>query len=194
LIGIDPDAAANDPPRTARPESRRQLRDSCDCIKDLPMIEPNQDDVQESRDRATSTKPSPSAQSTVIGRFKIVRFLAQGSYCRVYEVTASDAIDQRLALKLVDRETESVSRWFEKVASVTASLNHAHILPCHESGQIDGRPYMVMPLVDGVSVYDLARQQALAMHAEGRFRSAGEFVEELDAALSVPKSLRRFTC
>jgi len=51
------------------------------------MIEPNQDDVQEPRDRTTSTKPSPSAQSTVIGRFKIVRFLAQGSYCRVYEST-----------------------------------------------------------------------------------------------------------
>jgi len=166
LTGIDPNATANDLAGITRPEARRQLRDSYDSGEDLPMIEPNQDDVQESRDRTTSTKPSPSAQPTVMGRFKIIRFLAQGGYCGIYEVTASDAIDQRLALKLVNRETESVSRWFEKAASVTANLNHAHILPCHESGRIDGQPYMVMPLVDGVSVHDLARQQALPTPAE----------------------------
>jgi serine/threonine-protein kinase len=133
------------------------------------MVERKEDDGPESLDDATliePVEPSPSSQPAAVGRFEIVCLVARGSYTRIYEVTAPDASGRRLALKLLDTDSESISRWFERGTSVTSSLNHPHILPCHESGRKDGRPYMVMPLVDGASVLDLVRRQALPDPAE----------------------------
>jgi serine/threonine-protein kinase len=133
------------------------------------MVEPKQGEGPESLDDATlvePVEPSLPSQLTAVGRFEIVRLIAQGSYTKIYEVTAPEVSGQRFALKLLNTESESVSRWFERGASVTASLKHPHILPCRESGQHEGCPYVVMPLVDGISVRELVHRQALPESAE----------------------------
>jgi serine/threonine-protein kinase len=127
------------------------------------MVEPKQGEGPESLDDSTlidPVEPSPSSQPASVGRFEIARLIAQGSYTRIYEVTAPNASGSRLALKSLNTESESVSRWFERGVSNTGSLNHPHILPCHESGRHEGSPYMVMPLVDGTSVQELVHRQA----------------------------------
>jgi serine/threonine-protein kinase len=119
------------------------------------MVEPQQGEHPEPLEATTviePIQPSPTSEPTTVGRFQIVHLLAQGGHATIYEVSTPDAGGQRHALKLLNTEMEPVVRWFEKGASVTARLNHPHILPCHESGRIDGRPYMLMPHVDGDSV------------------------------------------
>jgi serine/threonine protein kinase len=113
------------------------------------MVHNRPDEDSESAHDSTLISPRQSALPSTIGRFEIVRCFARGSYTKCYEATTPENCSQRLLLKLVDKANEPVVRWFEKCVTVTASLNHPHILPLLESGQIDDCPYIVMPLVDG---------------------------------------------
>ena len=44
---------------------------------------------------------------------------------------------------------------FRREANVVARLNNPNILPVFEAGDIDGRLYLVMPVVDGVDLDSL---------------------------------------
>jgi serine/threonine-protein kinase len=133
------------------------------------MVEPNEFERSDSLDDATLIEPidtCPPSQPAAVGRFKVVRLITQRSSTRIYEVTAPNASGQRLALKLLDTKRKSVSRWFERGVSVTASLNHPHILPCLESGRHHGCPFTVMPIVEGNSVQEIFYRQELLESVE----------------------------
>jgi serine/threonine-protein kinase len=51
-----------------------------------------------------------------------------------------------------------------------AGLTHPHILPLHDSGVIEDKPYYVMPYVDGESLRQrITRQQRLSLEEALRF-------------------------
>src|SRR6478672_8334291 len=57
----------------------------------------------------------------------------------------------RVALKVLTADFASVvgGERFAREIHITAGLQHPHILPVFDSGEVDGLPYYVMPYVDG---------------------------------------------
>ncbi|MDT5225135.1 MAG: serine/threonine protein kinase, bacterial [Mycobacterium sp.] len=85
------------------------------------------------------------------GRYQLQGLLGRGGMGQVYRAYDT-ATDRTVAIKLLpphlaeDREFELR---FRREARIAASLNDPHIVPIHSFGEIDGRLYVDMRLVEG---------------------------------------------
>ena len=86
-------------------------------------------------------------------RYLIERELGAGGMATVY--LAHDVRhDRPVALKLLRPELAAIlgGERFLKEIRLTANLQHPHILGLHDSGEVDGLVYYVMPYVEGESL------------------------------------------
>src|ERR1700758_3631638 len=67
---------------------------------------------------------------------------------------------------------------FRREAHTAARLSEPHIIPIHDTGEIEGRLYLVMPVIDGIDVHDLLRRDGPMSP-----RRAVHVTEQLAAAL-----------
>ena len=100
-------------------------------------------------------------------RYVIEREIGQGGMATVY--LADDVKHSRkVALKILRPELAAVigaDRFLNEV-TVTANLQHPHILQLYDSGEADGLLYYVMPYVEGESLRDrLNRERQLSLEA-----------------------------
>jgi serine/threonine-protein kinase len=107
--------------------------------------------------------PQARLTTALADRYRIERELGQGGMATVY--LAQDVRHDRLvALKVLRAELAAVigaSRFLAEIKT-TANLQHPHILPLHDSGEVDGTVFYVMPYVDGESLRDrLNREKQL---------------------------------
>jgi serine/threonine protein kinase/thioredoxin-like negative regulator of GroEL len=94
-------------------------------------------------------------RARLAGRYTIERELGAGGMATVY--LAQDLRHQRkVAIKVLKPELAAVlgGERFLKEITVTASLQHPHILQLFDSGDADGWLYYVMPFVEGGSLRD----------------------------------------
>ncbi len=96
-------------------------------------------------------------------RYRIERELGAGGMATVY--LAHDLKhDRQVAIKVLRPELAAVigaERFLAEIRT-TANLQHPHILPLHDSGEVDGTVFYVMPYVEGESLRDrLAREKQL---------------------------------
>jgi len=115
-------------------------------------------------------------------RYKIERELGQGGMATVY--LAHDVKhDRQVALKVMRPELAAVigaDRFLAEIKT-TAHLQHSHILPLHDSGEVDGTVFYVMPYIDGESLRDwLDREQQLPV--TDAVRIASQVASALDYA------------
>src|SRR6476620_5346547 len=83
-------------------------------------------------------------------RYRIERELGQGGMATVY--LAQDLKhDRKVAVKVLKPELAAVlgAERFVVEIKTTAALQHPHILPLFDSGEVDGFLYYVMPFIDG---------------------------------------------
>lgn len=113
------------------------------------------------------------------GRYEIERELARGGMGIVY-VVRDPTLKRRLALKVLiagENADEGAIRRFVREARSAGQLRHPNIIAVHDAGEIDGRHYFTMDLVEGrelgklpdegVSLRELValmRTIALALH------------------------------
>ena len=66
-----------------------------------------------------------------------------------------------MAIKVLSDELADAAarRRFQREAQTASSLNHPHILPVYDIGEIDGRQYLVTEFVDGGTLKDWALKQ-----------------------------------
>ena len=113
----------------------------------------------------------PQLQSALADRYVIEREVGRGGMATVY--LAHDLKhDRQVALKVLHPElaaTLGPERFLREI-KVAARLNHPHIVPLHDSGEIEARGraspllYYVMPYVDGESLRSrLAREGQLPL-------------------------------
>jgi eukaryotic-like serine/threonine-protein kinase len=98
-------------------------------------------------------------------RYRIERALGAGGMATVY-LARDLKHDRQVAIKVLKPELAAVlgADRFLKEITVTASLQHPHILPLHDSGEADGLLYYVMPFVAGESLREkLRRERRLAI-------------------------------
>ncbi len=116
------------------------------------------------------------------GRYRIERELGAGGMASVY--LAEDLKHQRrVAIKVLRPELAAVigaERFLVEIRT-TANLQHPHILPLHDSGEVNGTVFYVMPFVEGESLRDrLARERQLPI--DDAIRIATEVGQALDYA------------
>jgi serine/threonine-protein kinase len=96
-------------------------------------------------------------------RYRIERRLGEGGMATVY--LAEDLKhDRKVALKVLKPELAAVlgAERFVQEIKTTASLQHPHILPLFDSGEVDSFLYYVMPYVEGETLRDkLNREKQL---------------------------------
>jgi serine/threonine protein kinase len=116
---------------------------------------------------STKTRVSPEfpdrLATLLADRYRIVREIGSGGMATVY--LAHDVRhDRKVALKVLKPELAAViggARFLAEIKT-TANLQNPHILSLHDSGEIDGTVFYVMPFVDGESLRDrLTREKQL---------------------------------
>jgi serine/threonine-protein kinase len=104
-------------------------------------------------------------QEALAERYPLERPLGRGGMATVY--LARDIKHQRqVAVKVLHPELAAglgTERFLREIR-IEAGLQHPHILPLHDSGEVDGFLYYVMPYVEGESLRDrLTREGRLSV-------------------------------
>ncbi|MFI7678250.1 protein kinase [Actinophytocola sp. NPDC049390] len=89
----------------------------------------------------------------MFGRYRIDELLGRGGMGEVHRAHDTDA-DRAVALKrlsVADADDEARAR-FRRESRIAASLHGPHIVTIHDHGEIDGRLYLAMDLVEGTDL------------------------------------------
>ncbi len=96
------------------------------------------------------TSPPAALIDALAARYRIERELGAGGMATVY-LARDLRHDRDVAVKVLHHDLGAAlgSERFHAEIRVTANLQHPHILPLFDSGELDGRLYYVMPYVEG---------------------------------------------
>ena len=97
--------------------------------------------------------PSPGLVEALADRYRIEGGIGAGGTAEVYLATDLKH-DRKVALKVLRAELAALvgaDRFLAEIRT-TANLQNPHILPLFDSGEAAGRPFYVMPFVDGESL------------------------------------------
>ncbi len=118
--------------------------------------------------------PVDRLNAALEGRYTIERELGEGGMATVY--LADDLKHERkVALKVLKPELAAVvgAERFLAEIKTTASLQHPHILPLHDSGEADSFLFYVMPFVEGETLQDrINREKQLPVDEAVRIAAA----------------------
>ncbi len=112
-------------------------------------------------------------------KYALVEEIGRGGMGVVYR--GFDLLAHRSVAIKVELENDAMGaverQRFLREAQAAAKLGHPGIMPVHEIGEQDGRPFMVMPFVEGGDLEDLL--------AKGRppFRKVAEIIKQVALAL-----------
>ncbi len=114
-------------------------------------------------------------RGTRIGRYTLLEMVGEGGMGTVF-AAYDPQLDRRVALKLVRQDRALVPEIRARVsreARAMARLSHPHVVQVYDAGEEDGRVFLAMEFVDGVT---------LARWLEERERGASEVMAVLLAA------------
>ena len=101
---------------------------------------------------------------TRLGKFDIIRLLAQGSMGDIY-VGHDPILDREVAIKVIQTSAAAgpeARERFAREARAAGALNHPNIVTIHEMGEEQGVLYLAMELVKGEDLGTLIRAGTLA--------------------------------
>ncbi len=164
-----------------RAARKHRAGDSGDALSDTPIAPQTSADTL-SFPPPASTSPDTAASSQLperIGRYLIRELLGQGASGAVYRAY-DPKFDREVALKVFRTARPAGSDFaqrFQREARIAAQLRHPHIVPVHDAGEHEGRPYIDMGLVRGETLEVRLKRGPLP------FKEAAELVRKLADAL-----------
>ncbi len=116
------------------------------------------------------------------GRYEILGLLGAGGMGEVYRAVDRN-LDRQVAIKILpaafSEDVERLAR-FEREAKLLAALNHPHIAAIHGLEEADGRRFLVLELVEGLSLR--ARLMKGPLPIEEALETCRQIAEGLEAA------------
>ncbi len=111
-------------------------------------------------------KTTVVALGTILdGKFRVTKEIGRGGMAAVYEAENVD-IGKRVAVKVLSAElanSKVVTERFMREARAAAKIRSPYICDVYDVGTYNGRPFLVMELLEGESLYDrLARDRRLS--------------------------------
>ncbi len=116
----------------------------------------------------------------VFGRYRLIALIGEGGMGKVYKAHDS-VIGRDVAIKVLPPEMSAEPGYrerFRREAYTAARLTQPHIIPIYDTGEVDGRLYLVMPIIDGIDVQGL-----LARDGPMSPQRAVDVITQLAAAL-----------
>src|SRR5690349_1853840 len=102
-------------------------------------------------------KSYPLAVDTLLdGKFRVTREIGRGGMAAVYEAENID-IGKRVAVKVLAAElvsSRTVTERFLREARAAAAIRSPYICDVYDVGTFEDRPFLVMELLEGESLYD----------------------------------------
>ena len=117
-----------------------------------------------------------------VGPYRLFTLLGQGQMGVVFRARR-EADDETVALKILREELagdELYRRRFQREARIASELDHAHVVPVVDFGEVSGRLYIAALYVRGVSLAELIASQGTLSVAEA-LRLASDLSGALDA-------------
>jgi WD40 repeat protein len=104
--------------------------------------------------RAGGARPAPEpVPLPVVPGFTLLRVAGRGAFGTVYEAEDDTTFGRRVALKLLHEHcTEGDLRRFRRESEILAQLNHPNVVALLSVGSAAGRPFLVMPFIDGTDL------------------------------------------
>jgi serine/threonine protein kinase len=119
-------------------------------------------------------------EGTPFGRYRLVEVLGRGGMGEVWRAFDT-AMNRVVALKVLPANLADDDQYqarFRREAQVAAGLDEPHVVPIHDFGEIDGRLYVTMRLIDGKTIHELLADGPLAP------ARAVAIIEQIAAALN----------
>jgi TolB-like protein/Tfp pilus assembly protein PilF len=115
-----------------------------------------------------------------LDRYEVVSFLGAGAVSEVYRARDS-RLGRTVALKLLtDPTAHDAGAWLLREAQHASTLNHPHVCTVHEVDEVDGRPFIVLEYIEGVTLHAAMRQGPLPLGTIVRW--GAEIADALDHA------------
>ncbi len=108
-------------------------------------------------DKTTALNDQP--RRVLAGRYVLQGLLGQGGMADV-ELAFDQVLDRQVAAKMLHTRyatDPSFLQRFRREAQAAASLNHPNVVAVYDTGDSDGRPFIVMEYVKGRSLRDVLR-------------------------------------
>ncbi|WP_081282635.1 serine/threonine-protein kinase PknD [Mycobacterium asiaticum] len=124
--------------------------------------------------------PAGSLSEVEFGRYRLFEMLGSGGMGSVYRAHDT-ALGRDVAVKVLRPELATEPGYqerFRREAYAAGRLSSPNIIPIYEAGEIDGRLYLVMPVVDGVDVHTVLQREGPMSPAK-----AVRVIEQVAAAL-----------
>ena len=103
-------------------------------------------------------------EGTPFGRYRLIELLGRGGMGEVWRAHDTAANNRTVAIKLLPplltQDATFVQR-FRREADAAAQLNNPHIIPIHNYGEIDGRLYVDMRLIEGRDLHEVLAEGPL---------------------------------
>ena len=94
------------------------------------------------------------------GRYRLIESLAQGGTASVWRAR-DERLERDVAVKVLRDEgiDPELRRRAEREAQVLAGLSHRNLVRVYDSGVDDGRPYLVMELLEGSTLHRIVAER-----------------------------------
>ncbi len=174
LLECDEALAAGRPPedlgQEESPELRARLERGLACVQLLQQLRP-QRALENLAEALTQGIPAEANAPSVplaepfcpvqIGRFQVRGILGRGGFGIVY-LAYDPALDREVALKIprADALADADCRArFQREARAAAALDHPHLVPVHEAGQLGPVCYLALAYCPGSNLADWLKQR-----------------------------------
>jgi serine/threonine protein kinase, bacterial len=116
---------------------------------------------------------------TPFGRYRLVELLGRGGMGEVWRAHDT-VVDRTVAIKMLlphFAQDKTFEQRFRREARSAARLDHPHVVPIYDVGEIDGRLYVAMRLINGRDLQTLLDRGPLEPDR------AVEIIEQVASAL-----------
>ncbi|MFB7721382.1 protein kinase [Nocardia sp. NPDC056100] len=117
-----------------------------------------------------------------LGHYRLIMLLGQGGMGQVW-LAQDTRMGRDVALKVLPADLATdmdYRRRFEREAQLAARLRGPHIVPIHNFGELDGRLFIDMELIDGTDLDDVLKHRGAFAPA-----AAVDMVEQIASALDM---------